>query len=121
VEPTLTSGFAAEWKASSWWLFFSFWRSVGFRRSPFVRFGLFSHGLMFCGVPLVRLLKIETLVPWVMRVLTRWLPMKLVPPVANTFSIVLVFILMNRLLWLVEFNAICENWYLPFVIVVIWV
>lgn len=100
VEPTLTSGFAAKWKMSSWWLFFSFLRSVGFRMSSFmkVRFGLFSHGLMFCRVRLVRLLKTQTLAPWVMRVSTRWLPMKLAPPVTSTFSMALVFVLMNRFL-----------------------
>jgi len=40
--------------------------------------------------------------------------MKLVPPATSTFSMALVFVLMNR--FLVEFNVICENRYLLFVI-----
>lgn len=56
-------------------------RSVGFRRSPFIKenSGLLSHCLMFSSVPAARLSKTETLIPRVMRASSRWLPMKPTP------------------------------------------
>ena len=61
-----------------------------------MRFGLFSHGLMFCRVPLVKLSKTQTLAPWVMKASTRWLPMKPDPPVTSTFSVLLAFISVDQ-------------------------
>ena len=48
-----------------------------------VKFGLLSHCLMFCRVPLLRLSKTETLIPLVRRASTRWLPTKPAPPITS--------------------------------------